>query len=216
MTTRMPTNVANAHDLLGRELCVLWTKWSDYKILYCKSKKTVEMLDHAASFFFRIVREVLRDDIIISVCRMTDPATATVSGVRKDNLTIAQLVSMIMPMDNKLCKRLGALQRTIVSCCAPFRVHRNRRIGHCDLNTRLKHHAAFLPGISIADTQKALQSIGVALNAVELHYDGKKMDYQQGIYGSGNGRELIEFIERAKQLQKYYDRHEYGGFPKGR
>ena len=63
------------------------------------------MLDYAASFFFRIVREVLRDDIILTVCRITDPAKSRVRGEQRNNLTIKYLVSIIPPADNTLQKK---------------------------------------------------------------------------------------------------------------
>ena len=67
----MPADVAKSHDLLGRELSFLNTKWNDYKTLYCTDDDTVQLLNYAASFFFQILREVLRDDIILAVYRST-------------------------------------------------------------------------------------------------------------------------------------------------
>lgn len=127
------------------------------------------MLDYAASFFFRIVREVLRDDIILTVCRITDPAKSRVRGEQENNLTIKYLVSIIPPADNTSQKTLKSMLPQIEARCAKFRDHRNRRIGHHDLDTRLSRPKALLPAIGINDTDEALHSIGVALNAVERH-----------------------------------------------
>jgi hypothetical protein len=79
----MPADVAKSHDLLGRELSFLNTKWNDYKTLYCTDDDTVQLLNYAASFFFQILREVLRDDIILALCRITDRPESTVRGMTK-------------------------------------------------------------------------------------------------------------------------------------
>lgn len=210
-TTTMPSDVAKTHDLLGRELSFLNTKWNDYKTLYCTDDNTVQLLDDTASFFFQILREVLRDDFILSLCRITDPPASPVRGVKRSNLTIEYLISIIPDADSTLKETLKrGLLPIIKDRCKSFRDHRNRRVGHYDLDTRLKRPDALLPGIGIVDADAALKSIADVLNAVELYYDNNEQSYDQGIYGSGNASELIEFIGRAKVLQKYYNHKEYG------
>ncbi len=211
-TTTMPADVAKSHDLLRRELSFLNTKWNDYKTLYCTDDNTVQLLGYAASFFFQIHREVLRDDIILTLCRITDPTASTVRGVRRNNLTIEYLISIIPDADSTLKGTLKKkkLLPIIKDRCKKFRDHRNRRVSHYDLDTRLKRSDALLPGIGIVDADAALKSIADVLNVVELYYDNNEQSYAQGIYGSGDGSELIQFIEHEKELQKYFNNKEYG------
>lgn len=206
----MPADVAKSHDLLGRELSFLNTKWNDYKTLYCTDDDTVQLLNYAASFFFQILREVLRDDIILAVCRITDRPESTVRGMKKNNLTIEYLISIIPDVDGTLKQTLKNLLPVIKARCEKFRDHRNLRVSHYDLDTRLKRPDALLPGIGIDDADAALKSIADVLNVVELHYDNNDRSYHQGIYGSGDASELIEFIKREKELQKYFKNKEYG------
>lgn len=206
----MPSDVAKSHELLSRELSLLYTKRTDYKTLYCTDDDTVQLLDYAASLFFQIVREVLRDDIILTLCRITDPPASTVRGAKKDNLTIEHLISIIPAADSTLKQRLHNLLPIIKARCKKFREHRNRRVGHDDLGTRLKRPNALLPGIGIDDADAAFKSIADVLNVVELHYDKNKQSYEHGICGSGQGSELIDFIKYEKTLQKYYNNREYG------
>ncbi len=206
----MPSDVAHTHELLGRELSLLYTKRNDYETLYCTDDDTVQLLDYAASFFFRIVREVLRDDIILTLCRITDPPGSTVRGAKKGNLTIEYLVSIIPAADSTLRQRLHNLLPIIKARCKRFRDHRNRRVGHDDLDTRLKRPNALLPGIGMEDADAALRSIGDVLNVIEQHYDSNEQSYDHGICGSGQGSELIDFIKYEKTLRKYYNKEEYG------
>ena len=78
--TKMPAELADAHKLIGDELYFLYTKWNYYKLLFCSGVETITTLYYAAEFFFEIYREVLRDDIILSLCRLTDPATTNRSN----------------------------------------------------------------------------------------------------------------------------------------
>jgi hypothetical protein len=206
----MPVDVARTHDLLRRELLLLYTKWKDFKTLYCSDDDTVQLLDDAASFFFQIVREVFRDDIILTVCRLTDPASSSVRGVRRSNLTIEHLIAIIPSADSSLHKTLNSMLPTIKSRCAKFRDHRNRRVGHYDLNTRLKRPYAILSGIGVKDADEALEGIADVLNAVEMYFDGNQQSYNHGIYGSGDCGELLECLKDEKKLRRYFNHKEFG------
>jgi hypothetical protein len=206
----MPADVAESHNLLSRELLFLNTKWNDYKMLYCTDDDTIQLLDDAASFFFQIVREVFRDDIVLSVCRLTDPAISSVRGVRRNNLTIEHLISTIASADSSLHKTLNSMLPTFKSRCAKFRRHRNRRVGHHDLDTRLKRPHALLPRIEIKDTDEALEAIADVLNAVEMYFDGNQQSYNHGIYGSGGCDEMLECLRDEKKLRRYFNHKEFG------
>ena len=69
---------------------------------------------------------------------------------------------------------------------------------------------ALLQGIGTDDADAALRNIAEVLNAVEQHYDINKQSYDQGIYGSGQGSELIRFIEHEKKLQEYVNNKKFG------
>ena len=91
----MPKSIARIHEPLARTLWVLYAKWNAFKLLCCKADN-VRLLDNVASFFFQIVAEMLRDDILLTVCRLTDPKENRLrGGVVKDNLTIDRLVNIV-------------------------------------------------------------------------------------------------------------------------
>lgn len=208
--TKMPPDVAETHKLLGQQLWLLNARWNDYKMLYCTDDETVQLLEDTASFFFQMVREVLRDDIILTLCRITDPAASTVQGAKRGNLTIQYLISIIPPADGTVKQRLSNLPATIKGHCGKMRVHRNRRVAHADLETKLKRSNGLLPGIGIAYVDAALKSIADLLNAVELYYDDNERPYHNGTYSSEGASALIDFIRRANELEKDYNNREFG------
>jgi hypothetical protein len=76
----MPADVTEIHEALRRELVYLYTKWNDFKLLFCTTDENFRLLFSVAEFFFSIIREVLRDDIILTVCRLSDPANSRVES----------------------------------------------------------------------------------------------------------------------------------------
>jgi hypothetical protein len=213
-TMTMPRDVSKTHDKLRREVVVLYTKWQWFKTFYCKDDEIVQLLDSAASLFFQMWREMLRDEIIITVCRLTDSATTKVKyGARKKNLTIKCLAEIIPGTDGALQKSLRSLLTSVDILCKPFREHRNLRIAHCDVEARLKRSVSLLPSIGLNEVDQALASIAAVLNAVEVHYCSNQHSYEEGVHGPGNAEDLIEFIRRKSSLEKYFNRKEFGDDP---
>ena len=209
-TTNIPKEVEEAHVILCRELFLLYTKWNDFKTLYCTNDESVELLEYAARLFFRINQEVLRDDIILGVCRLTDPAKSKVRGVDRDNLTIEHLAEKIPSEDRILRGKMSPLLKTVKEKTANFRIHRNRRIAHDDLEAHLNRVDSLMPGLSITYVDDAFASLAEVLNTVERYYDNNQRTYHNGVYGRGGGSDLLEFIERNKALEKYFERKEFG------
>jgi hypothetical protein len=211
MTTQsnMPPDVGASHELLVRELMLLNTKWNDFKLLFCRSDANVRRLHDVAELFFQIVREVLADDIILGICRITDPATSRVKGVQRANLTLDRIESLLPKSNAAKVRKIRNRLLAVRAACEPFRKHRNRRVGHFDLDTRMRRAGNLLPGISIRGTNRALKSIAGFLNAVAKFYAEDVRSYQHGIAGPGS-RELLEFTKRANRLEVYFEKNEFG------
>jgi hypothetical protein len=208
--TKMPVAVAKVHEPLSQELFVLYTKWRFFKTLYCTSDENIKLLDESAEFFFVLYGETLRDDIIMSICALTDPASTKVQGKTRNNLTLNYLKSLIPSSDSSLIEKIDLLLKDAKHSWDPFRIHRNRGIGHRDLDTVLKKANNLIPSIDIKDTDTALKLIADILNAVEDYYDGHKTPYHHGVTGTGGVQELIELIKRKNDLEKYYEHKEFG------
>ncbi|MCC6699544.1 MAG: hypothetical protein IT365_28215 [Candidatus Hydrogenedentes bacterium] len=209
-STNMPRNLAEAHRLLGYELYFLYTKWDYWKTLFCTDEETVDVLYSTAEFFFEIYREVLRDDMILTICRLTDPASTNVGRATKENLTLSHLEQLVSNPDDPLSTRLKNLLSDIDRQVAPFRNHRNRRLGHIDLQTRFKHPDASLPDLSIEEMEKALALMAELLNSIEKYFDHNERPYCQGSYGNGGAKDIVRLIKDHQELERYRDEREFG------
>jgi len=122
-------------------------KWEIFRQLYLKNKKRIELLNESAAGFFAILRKVFIDDVILSICRLTDPKKS--SG--KENSNLAQLVEMIYPcsqlelfnglkndtksQNNNIAFNLSQKLEKILGMkeVGKFKEYRNKRIAHSDL-----------------------------------------------------------------------------------
>jgi len=205
----IPVNMSDTHELLKQELLLLHTKWHFFTTLYCTSDENIALLDNSAQLFFVILGDILRDDIIVSVCAITDPASSRVRGLDRNNLSLAYLNSLIPAGDAPLIKQTTQLLGNAKASWESFRDHRNCRIAHRDLESVLKKSDELIPTITISNVDAALANIGDILNAIEVFYNGRGTKYQR-IYGTGDANDLLEFLSRSFELKKYYNHKEFG------
>lgn len=152
----------------------------------------------------------MRDNIFLSICVLTDPASANVKGKKRNNLSLKHLTKLIPTQDSSLAHKVRQLLEGAKTSWEPFRNHRNRRIGHYDLDTVLKKKDQLLLNIEINDVDTALDFIADILNAVQTYYGPDKTTYHCGILCEGNAEELIELLQRNSDLEKYFNEKEFG------
>jgi hypothetical protein len=210
MKHKMLKDVAKVHELLDRKLLVLYLKWSFFKTLYCTSDTSVQLLDEVTSSFFRICAEVMRDDIILSICALTDPASARVQGMNRYNLTVVYLKTLIPKSDSELTQRVDEILHKAKKYWRAFRQHRNRRVGHYDFETTIKKSGSIVPNLEIEETDAALKFIADVLNTIQRYYKGSETTYDGGIIVTDGAKELLEFIQRKNDLEKYFNLKEFG------
>ena len=209
-SSNIPDELSEVFRRLQQELLILYTKWNSFKTLYCTNDENIELLDNSARGFFVVHGDIMRDDIMMSICVLTDPASSKVKGEKRDNLTLKHLANLIPSQDSALTDKLNQMLESAKTPWDPFRSHRNRRIGHYDLITVLKKTDELLPSVGINDVDSALSLIVDILNTVESFYDKDGTTYHCGIYQEGNAKELIEFLKRNVELEKYYNNKEFG------
>lgn len=79
------------YNALQHEVTWLYAKWLEYRKLYAKSPERIDLLNEIAAFFFRVVQDVLLEDILLHLARLIDPP----KSANKPNLTIERLPGLI-------------------------------------------------------------------------------------------------------------------------
>lgn len=130
---------------------VVWldVKVSEFGILY-GSPQNIEILDEAASHFFSFLQDVLIEDIILHISRLTD----TKESGRQPNLVLESLLYLIK--DRDFYVEMASLYQNVVDSSKACRKYRNKRIAHNDYVSKLKSEG---PSISKREIIEATESI---------------------------------------------------------
>lgn len=154
------------------ELYAAWllalARYDEFNRLF-GSRKHVEHLNAIGGGFFGDVQYIFWDDLILRLCRLTDP----VSTGKNRNLTI-QIVPDLCDTNLK-AEIQGGVERA-VEAAGFARDHRNRRIAHEDYDLALRQHTEPLPAASLEKAKMALDRIHAVLDAVYVRESGKHID----------------------------------------
>lgn len=136
--------VREVFEPLRSEVTFLHGIWDTYEQLF-GTKESIAALNSTAPGAFSFLGCVMRHDLIMTICRITDPKLMG----KKENLTLARLLDVIpkQSQNTQLIALLKSQLEKIGCACQPFRTRRNRTLSHLDLQTALKTHTEKLPGI---------------------------------------------------------------------
>ncbi len=188
------------YHALYNEVAWLHAKWLQYRQLYAQSPERITLLNDVSGFFFRIVHEVFRKDVILHFARLTDPP----ESVGKANLTLRRLPSSIS--EPSLAGEVQNLVEKAVSQSSFARDWRNRHLAHTDLYLALDVGAEPLPGISRQNVEDALSSFRDVLNQLARYYLDTTVAFEHFI-SHDDGEALVYHLRVAAHIEKL--RREY-------
>ncbi|MFZ1965300.1 MAG: hypothetical protein WAU78_17860 [Roseiarcus sp.] len=193
---RMGNPLGSLFSALWCELAWLHVKWGEYVELFGTDAKRVELLNRAAPNFFGIVQDVLLDNILLHIARMTDePGTGT-----RTTLTVHAFPEAVDPKIRATVETLIKTAKDKVQFCRDLR---NKSIAHKDLMLALDPMSAVpLPTVSRAQVREALEAIGNVLNTVEEHYGCAPTGFAYTIPALGGASLLLDVIESGLAARK--------------
>lgn len=152
----------------------LHEKWIMHQQLFKHSQpqQRIDLLIKCAPKFFYTVSFVLFSDVVITFCKLTDPATE----YGHDNLSLEQLQARVEGHDGdpvfllKLCKILKELEQK----CDPFRTWRNKLYVHSDHRTIMQSMSYPLPIISPKMVEDALALLREYMKTIAGRYFPQK------------------------------------------
>ena len=169
--TAMGDDLGTIHHELSQELVWLNSKWQEYLDLFAHSQSRVDQLTDAAPFFFGMIQQVLFNDVLLHLARLTDPPS---TGGRQ-NLTLQRLPPLVKA---SLRRRAERRLRAVIKNTEFARDRRNRVIAHSDLPTLRKQHPKRLAHASRRRVRQALEGMATLMNEVERHYERSEVFYQ--------------------------------------
>jgi len=191
-------------DIFGKlESQVVWLhgRWKIYRQLFGTSKLRVDLLNESASTFFRVVQDVLMDDIQLTLSKLAEPAR-TKRG--KENLSLAMICKIVNRLrEGALHSKLKRSLKNFQKKCKAFQVHRDKRIAHFDLNTILKKKTKFLPGVSRKMVEDALKELRNFMNIINMYFTGEETGYEHFLM-TNDSDTLVEWLKRGLRYEELW------------
>ena len=189
---------------LDNEVTWLHLQWRQFRVLYGDKESRIDLLNEAAPHFFRVVQDVLFDDTLLSIARLT----GSVESVGRPNLSIRRLPRLVEP------DRRGPLEQLVesaIEAAAFANDWRNRRLAHRDLALAIDAPATPLAPASRQGVENALRALRSVLNYVHEVFRNSITAYEHS-HVIGDAEELLYVIRdglrhRKDQLERF-SRHE--------
>ena len=161
----IPLEIREKYEPLFHDICHLHRKWGIFRQIFVSGENVVELLNGVAPGFFRVCKDLLADDILLSISRLADPKQT----FKSDNLSLEQLIySVDARQYPDLMRETEQLFRVARDKCAFAREQRNKRIAHNDLLTKLQ--AETLSSPTTTNVEAALETIRALMNAIEKYF----------------------------------------------
>jgi len=167
-------HIARMGEPLGRLYHHLWqqvvwlnVKWNEHLELFGTKPSRIVLLNNAAPRFFRIIQDLLFEETLLHIARLTDQPASGLGKDKKRNLTIRALPPLV---DDPVRSALVELVKISVEKSAFARDWRNRHIAHLDLDLALNDGTTPLSDVTRGQINEAIESLGKVLNAIDAHY----------------------------------------------
>jgi hypothetical protein len=199
MPTGLPGHLQPIFDCLHHDIVGLQIRWQMYRQLFCANDQRVALLNSVAPSFFGTVQEVLVDDVLSGIARITDK----VKTCGRENLVLRQLVGGLDHTAHAtLVKQLETKLGVVETSCGPITEVRHKRLAHRDRATATSPHTSPLPAISREIIEKSLAAIADFMNSFQFHFTDTTIAYAETITPLGDGIALVKSLRRAVEHRK--------------
>ena len=184
----MGRELGELHHALGNELTYLHLKWKEYRALFGTSPESIDLLNEAAPEFFGKLQHILWDDVLLHLCRLTDPP----KSMGRANLTISRLSPLVI---NSIQNELESLISIAKAKTSFARDRRHRRLAHQELPDFEGEEPKPLAAASRQHVEEALTSIREVMNLIEVHYQESPVLYEHSIEDLGGVDALLNCLK---------------------
>jgi hypothetical protein len=153
---QLPDEIREKFMWLCQDVASLSEKWGFYIRLFGNPADRA-LLSDTANASFVILEESIRIDMTMAICRLSDP----LMSCGKENLNFSTLVDYFV-QDTLL----ENLVKDFRDACKDVRTHRNKLVGHSDLNTRLEPDKNLLPPVGKPAIDAIVGKAAMILNHV--------------------------------------------------
>lgn len=170
---------------LDKDFDWLQRKWSMFRDLFESGEERLEMLNATAPNFFFTLRQMLFENAMLHLCRLTDPPKTG----RFENMTIMGISQEITDMALKAAVEDAAKRAQLG--CEFARIWRDKWIAHYDLPSSRSGHAGF-PAVGPNNIAESISLVQRPVNLIREHFH---LPLEITIADPSGARSLIHFLE---------------------
>lgn len=165
----MSITLAELLEEIEQDVFRLTYVWETFRYLFAKEKKRVGVMNAVSGGFFVMVQQLLFDDAILRVSKLTDPA----GNRHQENMSLERLLRAAewATTDRAKWQRYRSRLDDVEAACKPCRDHRNKRVSH-------KAVELFTKAISIHDPM--MKMIDDARSAIHEFVHDIRIDLGRG------------------------------------
>jgi hypothetical protein len=185
----MRPEVEALYRKLDLDMGWLFHKWGEFQELYAKGEERIDLLNSTASNFFYFNHQLMFENMMLHLSRLTDPAQ-TRSQI---NLTLESLIEALDDTEAELKGKLRTAIDKVQHACKFARKWRHKRIAHTD------RHISTLPSVNAEDLKNALAAVRDFMNCVEEYYSLPRSVFANDPWGA---KSLVHFLKVAVRAQE--------------
>jgi hypothetical protein len=186
--------------------CRLFTIFTQYSNLFGKSKERVALLNDTAGPFFKNVQDTFHDEILLGICRLTDPAQSKKKVNPNRNVSVLRLARLVSQIPAGI--KIVTLADEAKNSANFARVHRDKKISHSDLEVATER-SVLESGASILQMRHAIKAIHDVIFAIgqelgDVHMVasviGSRAEFSllKSLYESQQGESELRLRNRAE------------------
>lgn len=195
----MGSELGQVYWELGGQLFTLSSIYADCAYLFGdNSEGRVELLNKAAHRFFWKVQQTFESELMLGICRLTDPA----QNMKKNNLTVMKLADLVNIGVPGAGTQVAVLAKKATALTDFARDWRNRWLAHTDYDLSVsKSEATALKLATLEKIDAALTAVDNTLKAVMSAYKFSSSGFRI-ISEYAAGPSLISILDEGLQARE--------------
>ncbi|MFC1946078.1 hypothetical protein ACFLW1_02635 [Chloroflexota bacterium] len=172
---------------LCQEVESLVNEWDLYVGLFGSVENT-EVLDEMAPGCFRIIEESLRDDMTMTICRLSDPST--------DNSGNKNISMDILSGECIMIEGIPELLQDFAKACAQIEKVRNKLVAHNDMKVKVNPQDNILLGVGRKEIDIIVGLAIIILQKVYEHFTNSSIGFMPAYIGKAD--DLVNWLRSAR------------------
>jgi AbiU2 len=183
----MGTDLGELFHVVAGSLTWMHWRWKQYRTLFADNPERIAALNQAAPFFFRVVQDLLFEDVLLAIARLVGPP----KSAGRPNVCVERLLGLVPqgPLHGEVATLVAKAKQE-----GAFAVEwRNRHLAHRDLDTALGKAVQPLPEANRTKVEAALAALRAVLNRLQREYCNATTAYDWAIT-TGDAESLLYVI----------------------